>query len=133
MNADHQRRVAQVAEAGAVDVAARIAGSGARHGDVVAVAAEKRARLERDREHDRSLPGRAAAVLDLELLRAGPDRLQLPADRGNRPMARIEAHERGWRDREHGHEVCLWTSSLLWTRPLGTRLSGLSAATTRGG
>jgi hypothetical protein len=40
------------------------------------------------------LTRRAAAVLDLRDRRSGPDRLALPADRRQRPVARIEADQR---------------------------------------
>src|SRR5436309_9821208 len=116
VDSDHQRRMSDVAERGARDVAAGVGRAGARHRDAVAVTLEQRARAERDRERDRRLTGSSAAVLDLLHARARPDRLRLTADRGQRPVAWIEADQRGWRGREHGQEVCLWECVWLSTR-----------------
>src|SRR3954471_19339346 len=67
----------------------------ARHRDPVAACEQQRPRLLRDREVDDRLAGRAAAVLDLQDTRAGPDRLGLPADRRGRGVAWVDADEGG--------------------------------------
>ena len=88
--------MSHVAELGARDVAAvpAVEGrAGPRHRDAIAAAEEQRPRALRDRQRDRRLAGGSAAVLDLEGVRAGPDRLALRADRGRRPVAWVDADE----------------------------------------
>src|SRR5947208_675649 len=66
------------------------------HRDPETLPQQERVDLPTDRERNDRFAGSAAAVLDLQLVRAGPDRLGLPPDRGWGPVTGVEAHE-GWR------------------------------------
>ena len=85
MDPDHQRRVALVAETCALAVPAAVAGVVPGHRHAVAARQQERPRAPRDRERHRSLPGRTAGILDLQLPRPRPDRLELQTDAGAVP------------------------------------------------
>ena len=71
----------------------------------------------RDRECHRSLPGRTAGILDLQLPRARPDRLELRTDARRGAVTGIEADQRGGSDLgEHRATVASPRAEL----PLGT-------------
>ena len=103
MDPNHQRRVPPVAEARPRDVAVPVAEMdrrpGARHRHPVAAGQQQLPRPHRDRQRHRRLARSAAAVLDLQLPRPRPDRLDLPPDRGRRPVPGIEADQRRDHDR----------------------------------
>src|SRR5512132_3838273 len=95
MDPKHQRGAASVAEPGARDVPAAVAGTGARHRHSVPTPQQQRTRPPCDLERDVRLTRSAAAVLDLRDAGAGADRLALPPDRRKRAVAGVEADERG--------------------------------------
>ena len=94
----HQRRTARVAEPGALAVAAAVAGPVPRHRHAVALRQQERPGSPGDRERNRRLAGGPARILDLQLGRARPDRLQLAAHVGRGAVSGVEADERGSRD-----------------------------------
>ena len=98
MDPDHQRRVALVAETCALAVPAAIAGIVSGHRHAVAARQQERPCAPRDRQCHRSLPGRTAGVLDFQLPRTRPDRLELRADARCGAVTGIEADQRGGSD-----------------------------------
>ena len=93
----HQRRVPPVAELRAGDVPAVAVAerrARARHRHPVAPREQERPRPARNRQRDAGLTRGAAAVLDLQHLRARPDRLGLTAHRRRCPVAGVEADQR---------------------------------------
>ena len=95
MDPEHQLRTTRGADAGALAVATPVAGRIARHRNAVAARKQQRARPPRDRERDRRLAAGATRILELQLRRAGADRLHLAPDVGRSAVAGIEADEGG--------------------------------------